>query len=79
MKWYEKIWQWLTLFLAGIIAGIFVFIKFLDQPEYQVLIKKIKNKKNSGPISNTIDIEQLQPITENKQKRKIRIFNRNKK
>lgn len=51
MKWYEKLWQWLTIFLSGVIAGIVFYIKVLDKPENEIFIKRIKNKNSSAPVN----------------------------
>jgi hypothetical protein len=76
MKILTKIWEILTFVFLGIIAGIVLFIKFLDKPEVvnEILIKKIKAKESDG---NTIqvDVKQENPVEINKKKR---IFNRNK-
>jgi len=58
LKIVSKIWEWLTLFFAGIIAGIWIFIKFLDTPENQIHIDKVKQKNSSGSI--TVDVQQEQ-------------------
>lgn len=83
MKILTKIWEWLSIFFLGIIAGIIVFIKFLDTPETvnEIIIKKIKNKDADN---NVIDLEvEIQDNDTNnniKKKKKIRnIFKRNKK
>lgn len=74
MKVLSKIWEWLSLFFLGIIAGIVIFIKFLDQPESEntINIKKIKNKDSDG---NNLDLE-LQ-IDDNKQNNKNKFKIRN--
>lgn len=69
MKWYSKIWEWLCLVFFGMIAGIVIFIKFLDKPEYEVIIKKIKNKKISG---GTIDNNVVINVEKEKTKKEIR-------
>jgi hypothetical protein len=63
MKWYEKLWQWLSIFFAGIIAGIVIFIKFLDTPENQITIGKIKNKNVKGTASIDVNVKQQQDNT----------------
>lgn len=67
-----KIWEILTIFFAGIIVGIVVFIKFLDTPENEIHIKKIKNKKTSG--SNSVEVQMQVEDLEKKEKRKFKLF-----
>lgn len=75
----QKIWNYLTIFFLGIIAGIIVFIKFLDTPEVQneITIKKIKNKNSDG---NRLDMDMIiESDNENRKEKKrnrIKIFNR---
>ena len=47
---------YISLFLFGIIAGIVIFAKYIDQPDYQyqVTIKKLKSKGNVGENSGII-------------------------
>ncbi|HLO60965.1 MAG TPA: hypothetical protein VK179_19595 [Bacteroidales bacterium] len=75
MKIFSKIWQWLTFFFAGIVAGIAVYVKFLDKPENTVTIEKVKNK---NAVGNTVDIPIQQQIEEHKERvrKKLRIFNK---
>lgn len=82
MKVLSKIWEWLSIFFLGIIAGIVIFVKFLDSPETinEIAIKKIKTKNSDG---NTLDVN-LQiddKDTENnvKNKKKFKIKNLFKK
>lgn len=52
----KQAWSYISLFLFGIIAGIVIFAKYIDQPDYQyqIKIKKIKNKGNTGKNSGII-------------------------
>jgi len=82
MKILSKIWEWLSLFLLGVVAGIVIFIKFLDNPDTvnQIEIKKIKNKDSDGN-TNVIELQIDDRDTENhvKTKKKFRIKNLFKK
>jgi hypothetical protein len=75
MKYLSKIWEWLCWFFMGIVAGIFIFVKFLDKPENQVNIEKIKNKNSNG---NTVNLPIEQQIEQDKLKvrKKLRLFNK---
>lgn len=75
MSFVTKIWEWLTLFFAGIIVGIIVFIKFLDTKENEINIKKIKNKKTSGTNEVNITLQDDDKV----EKKKIRLFKRKSK
>jgi len=71
----NKAWSHISLFLAGIIAGIFVFVKYLDNPEYkyEVTIKKLKSKRNIGRNSGVIpaiNIEEIDADTGEKKEKK---------
>ncbi len=72
-----KIWKYITIFFAGIIAGLAFFAKYLAQPTQvnNIEMKKIKTKKsNDVQIDVPINIEQQQVKTNNK----IRLFKKNK-
>lgn len=76
---WQKIWNYLTIFFLGIIAGIIVFIKFLDSPEVQneIIIKKMKNKNSDGNTTNMdLVIESSTENRKEKRKNKIKIFKR---
>lgn len=83
MKILSKIWEWLAIFFLGIISGIIVFIKFLDQPEnvYQneIKVRKIKNKNSDGNATS-IDLNVDDNNDKNKEKRfRLKnLFNKNK-
>ncbi len=90
MKLMGKIWSYLSIFFMGIIAGIVVFVKYLDSAEIQteITIKKLKTKGNTGTGNNiipTIILEKDQELEEEekeKQKKKFslkNIFRKNKK
>ena len=72
----RKVWEYVSVFLVGVIGGIFFFVKFLDNPETQVNIKKIKNKD----IVNSDLQQNLDVKVENKtEKKRVRnIFRKNK-
>jgi len=69
-----KIWKYITIFFAGIIAGLAFFAKYLVQPTQvnNIKMKKIKTKKSKNvEIDIPIDVQQVQQIKENK---KIKLF-----
>jgi len=69
-----KIWSYISAFLAGIIAGIVVFVKYLDGAEVQttIQIKKLKSKNNKGGgnIIPNIDLEKQDLDTGEKKEKK---------
>ena len=67
----KKLYEILSIFFLGIIAGISFYIKFLDKPETQVNIKKIKNKNS--------EVEQPLNVEVNNIKEKKKLFRRNDK
>ena len=73
MKWYQKIYEVITFFLLGVIAGIFLYVKMLDEEEYKVVIEKIKNK-NGELIINTNQPQQEEEKKEIKNKFFKKIF-----
>ena len=77
VKFLSKIWEVLTIFFAGIIAGIWVFVKFLDTPENEIYIRKIKNKNTSG--TNSVDVNLEATDIKKNTKKRIRLFDRNRK
>lgn len=72
-KLISKIWEILTLVFAGMIIGIVVFIKFLDKPENEIIIKKLKQKNTQD---STIDLNVELEDKEKKEKNKFRLFRR---
>ena len=52
----KNIWKYLTVFFFAFAAGMFVFAKYIDDPDYQyqVTIKKLKSKGNVGENSGII-------------------------
>ena len=50
MKFLNGLYKALVWFFGGIIAGIVIFIKFLDTPEYSQVFKKIKIKGKGNDI-----------------------------
>ena len=72
-----KIWSYISLFLSGVIVGIIVFIKFLDNPDYQyeIKIKKLKSKNNTGKNSGVIPSIQIEEQRDEK-KKKFKLFNK---
>ncbi len=57
----KKAWPYITVFLTGIIAGIIVFAKYLDGPDYryEITIKKLKSKRNQGENSGILPVIQV--------------------
>lgn len=71
----SKIWSHISLFFAGVIAGFVVFSKYLDNPDYkyEVTIKKLKSKRNTGKNSGiipAINIEEVDADTGEKEEKK---------
>lgn len=72
----KKVYEYLTIFFLGIIAGFIVFFKFLQKPGESIHIEigKIKYKNNNDSPG---DLEIKVTDNEGKQ-RKIRLFKKKK-
>lgn len=76
----NKIWSYISIFFLGIISGISIYIKLLDEPETtnEIVIKKIKNKNSDGNSTNlNLEIESTNISRRDKRKNK-RIIRKNK-
>ena len=52
----KKIWAYVSAALAGMLAGVIIAVKWLNESGVTVNVKRIKNKKVSGSSDTTIPI-----------------------
>ena len=79
----KKVWTYISAALAGMIAGIIIAVKWLNEPGTVVTVKKIKNKRSSGDMSVVVPIKVESPKYARKQakeaKKQARLEERNEK
>jgi len=56
----SKLYEWLSIFFAGIIAGIILYVKTLDKPDTVVINKIGKQKVKNGSGDNNATFEDTQ-------------------
>ncbi len=87
----KNIWSYIALFMTGLSAGIIVAVKWLNKAGTEIIIKKVKSKRNTGQsdinIPVNIDnakmvrsdrrIDRLAKRIENKKRRSLRRLENN--
>ena len=71
----EKIWSYLTTLLAGVIAGLLIFLKLKDPDQVINDNQSIGKLKQRGTGIQTVDMQKKQTLTR-KEERQLRRENR---
>ncbi|HDY89452.1 MAG TPA: hypothetical protein ENH82_15220 [bacterium] len=79
----NKLWSHIAVLFAGISAGIFVAVKWLQVDRVAVYVRKVKQKRTSGQTTTTIpiniDTPKMARKTKREDKKQARIIRRNQK
>ena len=57
----KKIWTYISVLLAGVLAGVMIAVKWLNESGVTVNVAKIKSKRSSGDMNVTVPIEVESP------------------
>lgn len=80
MKTVSELWKSFTLFLIGAIAGVIGAVKFLiPTPSQDVNVDKVVVRGKGNTVTDGLDINKADQVTETKTKKKLRIFNKKNK